>query len=483
MSSNTDEDLLHSRLQQLQSRFTWELKTDDFELDDLSRQLQHDLDLQLGQPGAVANSYSFLAYVRYLQDKPEEALSLLNQSEQKLKECYGEDSERRLIVTYGDLAWLKYHTGDHTESQSYCQRVQDILAKHPADSSAVLHPEVYGEKAWTFLKFSKSYYPKAIECFRRALELQPDDCEFNNGYAIALYRTEPYVLELCDEESPATKQLRRALEINPDDGVLMSMLALKLLYYQKYSEADGLVERALEIGPDDTQILRYVAKYLQKQKQVDWAIDLLKKTLKNNSQSAFIHYRLGLCYNKKKTELFSRRPRPDRAEAQHWRRLSVRHMEEAIRLKSTLNSTKAELALLYAEDRDITRARQLFKNALETVEEESESICQIIYRCYAEFCQYHDFQEDLAITYYKKVLECRYNTSVRKFCVKKLKNIAERRLNRNPRDAAAYGLLGAVAREEGTIRRAVAYYEKALEEDGDNDEYLSAIFELRLELK
>ena len=70
--------------------------------------------------------------------------------------------------------------------------VSDSLqVKHPADSSTVLHPEVYGEKAWTFLKFSKSYYPKAIECFCRALELQPDDCEFNNGYAIALYRTEP----------------------------------------------------------------------------------------------------------------------------------------------------------------------------------------------------------------------------------------------------------------------------------------------------
>jgi len=65
----------------------------------------------------------------------------------------------------------------------------------------------------------------------------------------------------------------------------------------------------------------------------------------------------------------------------------------------------------------------------------------------------------------------------------KLKNIAERRLNRNPRDAAAYGLLGAVAKEEGSVRRAVAYYENALEGDGDNDEYLSALFELRLELQ
>ena len=67
------------------------------------------------------------------------------------------------------------------------------------------------------------------------------------------------------EESPATKQLRRALTINPDDGVLLAMLALKLLCYQKHGEADGLAERALRAGPRDPQVIRYVAKFLHKQ--------------------------------------------------------------------------------------------------------------------------------------------------------------------------------------------------------------------------
>lgn len=62
--------------------------------------------------------------------------------------------------------------------------------KYPNSSSEVLHPEVYGEKAWTYLKLSKSHYPKAIKCFERALEVQKDDSEWNAGYAIALFRTE-----------------------------------------------------------------------------------------------------------------------------------------------------------------------------------------------------------------------------------------------------------------------------------------------------
>ncbi|XP_026207720.1 interferon-induced protein with tetratricopeptide repeats 5-like [Anabas testudineus] len=181
--TDAGEDL-YSRLQQLQSHFTWDLKKEDLELE------QQDEDQELGQQRAVAHSCCFLAYVRYLQGRPEEAESILSQSEEKIRECYGEESDLRLIVTYGDLAWLKYHRGDYTQSQNFYKRVQDVLVKYPVDSSTDLHPEVYGEKAWTYLKLSKSYYSKAIDCFRRALKLQPDRYEWNKGYAIALYRTE-----------------------------------------------------------------------------------------------------------------------------------------------------------------------------------------------------------------------------------------------------------------------------------------------------
>ncbi|XP_047464810.1 interferon-induced protein with tetratricopeptide repeats 5-like [Mugil cephalus] len=478
--SDAAEDLV-CRLEKLQSRFTWDLKEEDLELDDLSNQLQHDRDLKLGQRGAVAHYYRFLAYVRYLQGKPDEALSLLSQSEEKTRECYGEDCERRLIVTYGDMAWLIYHTGDSTQSQSYCQRVEDILEKNPADSPSDLLPEVYGEKAWTFLKFSMSYYKKAIACSLRALKLQPDDWEWNNCYAIALFRTEPNDLKRYPEESPVTTQLRRALEMTPNDGVLLSLLALKLLHYQKHEEADGLVKKALEVGSRDPQVIYHVAKYYYKRRKLDQAIDLLKGALERNSRSAFIHHQLAQCYRDKKKELFSKKPRPEE-ELQRFRRLSIYHLEETIKLRKGFNHAKADLALQYAEDSNRRRAQEMFNEVLETLEEESGIIYQFICRSYAEFCQYHITDWDLAITYYKKALKFNSSTSDGRWCVKKLKQIAERRLDRRPGDAIAYGILGAVAKAEGHLKEAVRYYERALERDASNTEYLSELCELRLNL-
>uniref|UniRef100_A0A3B3C9L0 Interferon-induced protein with tetratricopeptide repeats 10 n=1 Tax=Oryzias melastigma TaxID=30732 RepID=A0A3B3C9L0_ORYME len=300
----SDPDFL-SRLQKLQSRFTWDLRPEDLQLEDLSVQLQHDIDLELGQPGTVAYACRFLC-------QPAEALELLNQSETKTREVY--DDERRFIVMYGDMAWLKYHTEDLEEAQRLCQRVEDILVRHPA-APDTLHPEVYGEKGWTLLKLSRSYYPEAKENFCKALEMQPDDCELNNGYAIVLYRME----EVRPITSPATRQLQRAVEINPRDGVLLSMLALKLMFNGNLEEVDKLVERALKVARNNTQVIRYLAKYLRKRNRLDEAIKLLQDVLKMNTTSTFIHHQLAQClaftYYKKvliRSTLFCSTVRTDR---------------------------------------------------------------------------------------------------------------------------------------------------------------------------
>ncbi|XP_045925595.1 interferon-induced protein with tetratricopeptide repeats 5-like isoform X4 [Micropterus dolomieu] len=446
---------LHSRLQQLQSRFTWDLKEEDMDLENLSIRLQEQIDLQLGQQSAVALSYSFLAYVRYLQGRQQEAMSLLNQSEEKTRECYGEESERRLIVTYGDQAWLKYHTGDYTQSHSYCQRVDDILVKYPTGSSTVLHPEVYGEKAWTYFTFAKSYYPKAIDCFCKALELQPDDSEWNAGYAIALYRTEPSDLETSqeDEESPAIKQLRRALEINPDDGVLLSMLALKLTAHKKHQEAEALVERALEKDPDNPHAMRYIAKYLRIQGEDQRSIELLKQALERTNQSAFIHHQLAMCYKKKQQASKNSKPF-NKQEVKQWKDLRIQHLEEAVKIKPSFVLAIADLALLHGEEKNFSRAEELFQQGLQNFSKTDKMICQVFHLNYANFQLYHTKQEAKAIPHYIKGLHLTPNTSEWKQCVMRLKMIAERRLSVDENDAQAYGLLGLVAKAEGDQKKA-----------------------------
>lgn len=67
--------------------------------------------------------------------------------------------------------------------------------------------------------------------------------------------------------------------------------------------------------------------------------------------------------------------------------------------------------------------------------------------------------------------------------LQKLKQIAERRLSEDENDDEAYGLLGRVARAEGDKKKAVEYYEKALDCNDNEDEYLSSLLELRMELQ
>ncbi|XP_030611549.1 interferon-induced protein with tetratricopeptide repeats 5-like [Archocentrus centrarchus] len=476
---------LLSRLQQLQCHFTWDLKKESVDLEDLSTRLQNDIQLQLGKPGAVAHSYNFLAYVRYLQDQQEEALSHLNQSEETITERYADESERRLIVTYGDMAWLKYHTGDYTQSQSYCQRVEDQLLKYTTGSSTSLLPEVYGEKAWTYLKFSRSSLSKAIDCFRKALEVQTRDSEWNAGYAIALFRTELRHLENLEkgEESPAIKQLRFALEVNPDDAVLQAMLAVKLVVYKKFHEAKDLVKKALETDPDNPHVIRYIGKYFRMLDQLDESIDMLERALKRADQSPFIHHQLALCYKRKKIAEQSHKPFSNQREVRYWRRICIRHLEEAVKIRPSFVLASTDLALLYAEERDIRRAENIFLQCLQKFPEFEESLCQTFHQRYADFHLYHKKNEVEAIAHYTKGLLVALKTEARRLCSKRLKQIAERRLSKNRDDGEAHALLGQVAKAEGNKKKAAEFYEKALDCDVDNAEYLSALCELRMELQ
>ncbi|XP_039463075.1 interferon-induced protein with tetratricopeptide repeats 1-like isoform X1 [Oreochromis aureus] len=479
-----DSSALLSRLQQLQCHFTWDLKK-DVDPKILITRLKTDIDFHRSQCEGGSCFYSLLAYCRYLQDQREEALTLLNQSEETIRESYGDESERRLIVTYGDMAWLKYHDGDFAQSQSYCQRVEDILVKYPTGSSASLLPEVYGEQGWAYFKVSWSSLSKAIECFRKALEVQTRDTEWNAGYAIALFCREQWFFENLQEgeESQATEQLRLALQINPNNAALQCMLAVKLVAYKKYQEADRLVEMALENDPDNPHVIRHSGNYFRNRNRLDEAIDMFKRGLRRDDESDFFHHQLALCYKQKKIAEQFRRPFSNREEVRKWRRICISHLEDAVKIKPSFFLAWADLALLYAEAGDMSRAEEIFQHCLENLPELEEMLCQIIHQHCGDFHLYHKSNEAQAIAHYTKGLLIPLKKYNWKLCVKKLKQIAERRLAKNQGDGEALALLGQVARAEGDSKKAAEFYEEALNYDKDNAEYLSALCELRLELQ
>uniref|UniRef100_A0A8C9RMN3 Interferon-induced protein with tetratricopeptide repeats 5-like n=1 Tax=Scleropages formosus TaxID=113540 RepID=A0A8C9RMN3_SCLFO len=291
---------LQTKLLQLECHFTWSLKECDADLTDLQNRLEDDCIFYVGEETGTGRLLSFLAFTKYRQNLPEEALEDLKKAEDLVQKDNKKDCEKLLVVTYGDFAWLYYYMGDYSTSWIYIEKLEELKEQFPP---SVLQAVVNAEKGWTFLKYSRKCYEKAKECFRKALEEEPDDSEWNAGYAIALYRIEWDVTSA--EESQAVKQLRRALELNPGDALIMVLLGLRLCVFKEMREAEDLVEKALEISPDNPYVTRYVAKFYRQSGSLEKSVALLKKALKQTPNSAFLHHQIATSYKMKKIHLLT----------------------------------------------------------------------------------------------------------------------------------------------------------------------------------
>ncbi|XP_073722894.1 interferon-induced protein with tetratricopeptide repeats 5-like [Misgurnus anguillicaudatus] len=427
MSCTVDNSL--TELAKLECHFTWDMNKRDTNLTDLLTRLEQHRDLKLGQEAGTAHTHNSLAYVKYLLGSHEDALTNLKKSVELTKDGYGDNCDEKLIVTYGNFAWVHYHMKHYAECQSYLEKLKKIKQKNPPVSTSALHPQVLGEKAWALFKFSRKYYRRAQECFKKALELEPEDGEWNAGYAIVLYRTETKCAS--PENSSATNQLRRAIETNPDNDELKLLLALKLAEFKLFDEAEDLVERALEMSPDSPHVNRYVGKYMRTYGSLDRSISVLKRALDVSPNSAFIHHQLALCYK----QIIREQP-----ESQRFRHLSISHFEKAITLKSDFIIAMAQLAILYSEDEQIDRAEEVFQTALFTAKEKPEGV-QALYLYYGEFQQYRKRNQHLAIKYYKDCLKMKPGTRDGKKSAKNLRKIANKRLSYNTNDTMGLGIL------------------------------------------
>ncbi|XP_073684557.1 interferon-induced protein with tetratricopeptide repeats 10 [Garra rufa] len=469
---------LRTKLHQQECHFTWALLKDDIDLNDVVNRLQEQIKLDPIKKDGLARTYSALAYIQFLLEFHEEAHNNLMTSVKLHMDCHGDEFHKTLIVTYGNLAWLNYHIKNYTECESYLKKLQKINETFPTEFSSV--PEVLGEKGWTFLKFSRKYYEGAKECFRKALEKEPEEGEWNAGYAIALYRTE---FESCSlEDSLTIKQLRRAIDTNPDDDVLKVLLSMRLIVYKRYREAESLVEKALERSPDHPHVIRYVGKFFRNQGSVDRSVALLKRALEHSPNSSFIHHQLALCYKLKKIQLLQERNHHAKeSRVQQIRDQCIYHLEKATSLSSFFISAMSDLALLYGENQDISRAEELFQVTFKTAEEKNDNL-HVVNFYYAEFQLHCHRCEPLAIKHFMECLKMSPDSVEGRRSAYNLKKIADKRIQRNLLEGEAYGILGFLHKVKGETLQAIECYEKALSYE-DNDEFLSNLSALRLSLK
>ncbi|GCB86845.1 hypothetical protein scyTo_0027584, partial [Scyliorhinus torazame] len=212
-----------------------------------------------------------------------------------------DEFDKRIIITYGNYAWVYYHKGQLTEAQSYLDKLERICKQFPdASRCTAMISEVYGEMGWTLLKYNIQHYKEAMECFESALEEDPSNIDWNVGYAIVLSRLEGLsgVTESVDS-SQSVKQWRRVLVLDPNDAEAMVQLALKLRVFEQYEDANTLVKQALEKSPGLPYVLRYAAKFYRCAGNIEKALTLLDKALKMTPKSAFLYHQKGMCYRSK----------------------------------------------------------------------------------------------------------------------------------------------------------------------------------------
>jgi len=173
-------------LKLLSCHFTWGLLKEDADLNFLEVKVREKLSVKGEYVGNLKQrDFNLLAFIKHLQGLNDEALKNL----QLAKEEHPED-DRHVIVMYGNLAWVHSLMGNATEAEKYVEKVNEILKAFPTSSPTELHREVQSEKAWSLLKFSRKSYARAQESFLEALQKEPDDKEWNTGFAFSLFRLE-----------------------------------------------------------------------------------------------------------------------------------------------------------------------------------------------------------------------------------------------------------------------------------------------------
>ncbi|XP_020384728.2 interferon-induced protein with tetratricopeptide repeats 5-like [Rhincodon typus] len=486
MMSDTQKDLLKVKLDQLQCHFTWAPQKETVDLDDLKQRLEDSIQTSVKRQ---ARLYNQLAFINCLQGNCEEAIQNLNEAEKILRENHKDEFEKRIIITYGNYAWVYYHMDRLEEAQSYLGKLETVCKPFPeASRFTAMIPEVYGEKGWSLLKSAGQYYEEAKECFKEALKKDPDNIEWNVGYATVLSRLEAFSgTPESREPTQSVKQFRRVLELDPDHAEAMVLLALKLQEFSQEEEAFTLVERALQKSPDLPHVLRYAAKFYRNNGDVEKALKVLKTAMEITPNSTFLHHQIGLCYRKKlmsllKNPLSRRLHNPAFQQKTELIKLCKCHFKKAFEHRPlTFIKAQLDFAGICSINEEFPEAEKIYNNLLKLKDirpEVRQAIC-----LQAGLFQLHQKRtESKAIAHFLEGMKVDYNSVERKKCRENLERIATRRLHRNTRDSEALGVLGFLHQLDGKKRKAIEYLEKALEFDQGNEEYLSALCELRLSI-
>uniref|UniRef100_A0A670ZJE9 Interferon induced protein with tetratricopeptide repeats 5 n=1 Tax=Pseudonaja textilis TaxID=8673 RepID=A0A670ZJE9_PSETE len=479
MSKETDEIL-----QQLECHFTWELQKEHIDPDELEERIAEQIRFLIHK--SKVQNYNLLAYVKFLNDKKEEALENLQKAEEAVPLEYPGKVEKGSLVTWGNYAWVHYHMGNLTESQAYLEKVESICKQLGSESPYKLElPQIYCEKGWALLKFGVRYYEKAKESFEKALEEEPENPEFNSGYAVTIYRLEDYYAKKHSGKSSSLEPLMRAVKLNPNDIFVTPLLALKLQDTNRGKEGKKYIEEVLGKYPDVPYVLRYAAKFYRRRGAVEISLDFLEKALSLTPNSAFLHHQIGICY---RTQYFALKKEVSKGQFQFVLKqfellnLCIFHLQKVVERKTKFIYAYIDLANMYVEQQRLLKADETFQKvfAISNLTATEKQQLHFNYGCFQER---HRKSEVNAMKQYLAGLKIENGSFEQKKCERSLKQLLHKTVKKGLICVEIFEILGSVSECLGLKKETIEAYEIALKTDPGNVEYLSALMNLKLSLK
>jgi tetratricopeptide (TPR) repeat protein len=138
---------------------------------------------------------------------------------------------------------------------------------------------------------SRGDLDRAIEHFRRSVEIEPNYSPFYNDLGNALARR-----GRLDE---AIENFQQALALNPGLSLAYFNLGSAFALQGRLKEAEQHLEEALRIKPDYPEAYNNLGKVLAAQGQLDKAIDLFRQAIQIQPEFAEAHQSLALALNEK----------------------------------------------------------------------------------------------------------------------------------------------------------------------------------------
>ncbi|XP_004632163.2 interferon-induced protein with tetratricopeptide repeats 1B-like isoform X2 [Octodon degus] len=453
MSGTTEEHQVKDCLAQLKCHFTWELAIEEAEIPDLeSRVLEH---IENSDTNKVP-MYNLQAYVEHLKGHNDKALQSLEDAESLIQKEHADQSDTKSLVTWSNYAWVCYHLGRLADARMYLDKVESTCKKLASPFRFQMAcPEVDCEEGWALLKCGGQNYKRAEACFEKALKAEPENPEFNAGYAIVVFRQD------CDSSAASLEPLRKALRLNPEDGYLKVLLALKLQDKGKEAEGEKYIEEALSCKAFWADVFPYAAKFYRRKGCVDEALRLYTLALQASPNSAYLHHQIGLCHKAKMFQMKGARTREEREIIDKLAQLAIGEFQTTISDRPTFEMAYINLAEVYANIRQYGEAEENFQRVFR-MENVVDHLQQELHFRYGRFQEWHMKSEEKAITHYLKGLKVEGMSFARDKLLNALEKLANRRVQKKVHIVESLGLLGWVHKLKGDMNKALLCYEEAL---------------------